>query len=265
MRYLAIICVCLLCAVSLESQIAPGALHRLIGNPSAGGSADSPTNWASLVGWYPPTTFYKLDQTTPATTGDAVGRWADVTSGHYDLTMDNSVRSVYATNRANGANGSNYFQVTLNGAGNAPRAYTNTMALGYTNYSIAALMQFYPTATFNNERMEFATSASGVLNYVPDNTLKIVATSGAATIPTNTWIDVIVVGNTANAVLYTNGVAYVTNSAALSLLNVMSLGVKSGNNASGNYQEILVYNESLSSAQLAAVHNYLTNKYGYTP
>lgn len=265
MRYLAIIIVCLLCAVSLESQISPGALHRLIGNPSAvGGGADSPTNWVSLVGLYPPTTLYKIDQTTPAAVGDPVGRWGDTSGGGHDFYFIINARTVYITNLAGGSGGSNYCQVSLDDAGNPPKIYTNNIS-GNTNYTISALMQFFPTAVFNNTRTEFGVTNSVVLNYVPNNSLSTGSDTGASTIPTNTWIDCIIVTTPSSRTIYTNGVQYMTSTSTMAPMYGVSLGIPTSYYPSARYQEILVHNVSLSSNQIASVHNYLTNKYRYTP
>lgn len=265
---LVVILLLLICYNS-KSQIHPGALHRLIGNPSAGGSADSPTNWASLVTWYEPGGVYDLTLTNKAIENTAVGRWEDKSGNNHDLYVIYEGGN-YATNRFGGANGSNYVAFRMDAVATEPSAYSNNLYFS-GNYTIVGLIQIL-TIPFSVDRMVFNTASNAYLivsHQSPDKTATIGAILGPPTLSTNTWANYTITGNyngstgITNMICYVN-TAYYTNSTSLVTkpFSGFGIGVKSGSKGSGYYQEILIYNAVLTTNQITSVYNYLKDKYG---
>lgn len=267
MRYLALIAVVLLCAVSLESQISPGALHRLIGNPSAGGIADSPTNWASLKAWYRPDGMYDLTLTNLAAANTAVGRWKDQSGNNHDLVVSDE-QPRYATNRTGGANGSNYISMLSDSSGFTPSPLTNNLEL--TNYTIVSLVKEIPRQGSAYPIFNTASNGYNILQFTKPNIITVGTSNGPATFTTNVWLNLTTTGafNSSNGYVtnkqcYINSAYYTNNTENNEAFHWLGLGFVGGVRVgSTHYQEILVYNVVLTTNQITSAYNYLKDKYG---
>lgn len=265
MKHLAIIAVVLLCAVSLDSQISPGALHRLIGNPS---STDDPTTWANLKAWYGPDSMFDLTLTNPAAIDSPVGRWKDKSANNHDLYSINTL-SRHGTNRLGGANSSNYLAFSPTPAAFRSGPYTNDLTIT-GDYTVAGLV-LIPNLGANNATRPFFNDGTGfasMLSYDYTGAIVVAGVTGAVITSTNIWNNYTSVGksnlagNTTNILCYINSTFYTNSTGSFAQFVGFELGNQSGSGGCGYYEEILVYDGVLTANQITTVYNYLKTKYG---
>lgn len=262
MRFLLPLLFCLSCWAQPDQ-----VWKKLLAVTAASTSPTTPDQIPGIVAWYDVTNSFKLNGA--ATTANT--EIAQIKDRYGGLNLTNAGDgNHYATNRATGPNGSNWMQITLDGSGFSPCAYTNmgTFPNCASNFTIWAVMEIFHTASFNNKRLEFAGTATGFqyLNYVPNQALGLNGggtSFGPQTILENSWITVITVSSPTNIIIYTNNVQYFNNGGAIGTLsNLFSMGTKSGNNCNGGFVEWAVYSNSLDSANRTVLQTYSHNKYG---
>lgn len=99
--------------------------------------------------------------------------------------------------------------------------------------------------------------------YKPTGGLTLGSTNGAATISQSTWFICTITHTNNYTTCYTNNVLYTNNTGeAISPVNCFGFGIPSGNTASAGYQELMIFNDELSTAQKLTVYNFFKTKYG---
>ena len=222
--------------------------------------AFDPNSIPGLLGWYTPTNIFRLNGSASGFNQE-VALWKNQLADDHHFTNSVGNTGVYPTNRLGGPNGSNSVIITL--AGFAPIPLTNNLASSGTNFSIYAIMEIFPTATFNNIREVFVTGGALLMRYHPDQSLGIQILSGAQTIATNTWMSVAFVNAAPATRIYTNGVLYLSQAgAAVPGIVNMYMGVPGGNSCNGGFVEMLFYDAELTANNLSMLQGYYINKYG---
>lgn len=252
MRYLAIIFIVLLCAVSLESQISPGSLHRLIGNPSAGnGLSVTATYWWNFA-----------DLTVNA----KVTNWVDRNMGSaFVNTLGNST---VPTNTANGVYFRKVSNQYLTNAGAVFKA-TNQSCSHWVVVNRGTFNAWQNILDYTMDSMPYA------IGFSANNKMYAIQTPNTREGPvvlTNVWIDLLWVHHYPSNFLYfyTNGVIASGVSGEGQAVRP-SWGVMGGTTGSGQWfegyiKEVAVFsNKWVTTDEAMKLHTYATNKYGYTP
>lgn len=253
MRYLALICVLCLCAVSLESQISPGALHRLIGNPSAGGGG---LPVAGVSYWW-------VSSDLP--TNGYVTNWIDKIKG--SAWTNGAAGTTRPTNTLTGVyfDGSKSQRLTNSGV-----YFSSGTAEPSTHWIIINRVgggAFQDFLDYQND---------GVLNWYFDNanryaTMMTPTATYDGRSPTNQWFDWCITMESGGSghVFYTNGVPAITNKIGQTWTATpwkLMGGISVNGYFTGYIRELAVWSNHLATAsEVANLHTYATNTYGYTP
>jgi hypothetical protein len=251
-----LLCLCLPAFGQLEAKKkSVGSLTGVtVTNPN------TPDGISGLLAWYSATNVFRVNGSAAAANQE-VALWKNQVADAHHFT-NSPANSVYATNRAGGACGSNYIVISPDASGFSPGSLTNNLTSTSSNFTVFAVMQVFPTALFNNERVVFGSDGQFMVDYAPDNGLNIgTVTTGPQTVPVNTWMAMAFVNTITNATIYTNGVAYVSQSYGYSNLFRLQMGIPGANACQGNFEEILVYDKALSAAELAVLQAYYTTKF----
>lgn len=220
---------------------------------------------AALQAWYTQTNTF---QANGASAGVNVGvNWWKDKWNTYHLTNANTAGSVWPTNRASGADGSNYVIWHMDGSGFSPAPFTNAI-VGGSNYSIYAVCQLFSTALFNTTAWhEWITDIGGLSTSVLDWKASITAlgpsaTFGPSTIPLNTWMTIaVIVSVPSSVIIYTNNVQYVSDSLSVAKMQNFGLGVPGGIGCSMAYEDLLIYTNHLTLNQLTNNQTYFHGKF----
>lgn len=250
--WLLIIALCVLLTVKARAQIAPGALHRLIGNPSASTSG-LPVNGVGY--WW---------VSSDMTTGQFVTNWVDRIIG--SAWTNGATGDTRPTNSALGVH------------------FDRTKSQNLTNSGVTFATGVQPSShwviinrTAVNVFQDFLDNAnSGVLEWMFDNVQRYnvtISSSGKnlSISPTNSWVDWLVVMDTGGSAIYfyTNGLPGLTNTTAPTSSaqpwKIMG-GIPASGYFTGYIRELAVWsNTVLTASDAVKLHTYATNKYGYTP
>lgn len=240
LAYIAVILLAL-CAVG-KGQISPGALHRLIGNPS---SSSGPAGIPGLNYWWVAS---DLGSNT-----NLVTNWVDRISG--SAWVNNGTKQ--PTNSNSGVYFRNQNQLT----NNSPASFgTNSTHFLIVRRDSDSPYQFLIMSNWNGTANSMAWSPSRWSYYT--NGYECV--TGPLDSP-SVWRDVTFTSSLAGTLLYTNGYSSGCSNA---IAMYGSWGLMGGYTATyyiGWVREFLIYNRTLTAAEVANLHTYATNTYGYTP
>lgn len=247
--WLLIIALFVLLTVKARAQIAPGALHRLIGNPSAGTPGFTIPQYTNIV----------ADLRDGDLANGMATTWTSRVNGFiWTNTVSGPIKEAsglhfYGTNFLNCTNNS---EIIL--------YLTNAFCVVYKNDNTTAAAWKTVTGAVSAERgLMYKADVFEVYHVTGDMTLIT-----AAKYVTNKWIDVIYSGGT-NSICYTNGVPSYTNTVAATTVTAYPLiGCNQAGHVDvwkGYIRDIKTWTNTpavgFTSSEVASLHSWLTNEY----
>lgn len=259
MAWALVIALCFLIAQKAHGQIAPGALHRLIGNPRAGGSTPYPQTLPGLA-------YYWV--ASDLNVGDKVTNWIDRIQG---LAWTNQTSAKQPTNSALGV----YFDGTM--------FLTNSgMVMPVNQYNslfVIIRRDTYP-GVFQGILCNVATKFGYVFNNIGIISYADWAFAQASQadlsgnqgrLKTNTFMTLIAdsYNGSGSDHYYTNGILSATISST-TVSSAVATNLLGGTGDAGRYlvgyiRELAIITNTITATIASNLNYYATNTYSYTP
>lgn len=271
---LALIASLLLCGVGVQSEgimsgVAIGGTEGILNAGSTGSGVFTPASIPGLVAWFKADagTFSNTGCSTPQTTnGGGIGCWADQSGNANNVTQ------------ATGGNQPTLATASLNGlstvalvSASSQQLLLSSFPLGGTGTAFSVFMVVKNTQGGFSRYYSYTVSGTEVIQLDSNNSITSIGFGCLGAFPTQN-----ITGNAFNEIggicsgttetAYAAGTAGtpLTGSGSFGITGILSIGATSTGAAAmgGNYAEIVIVNQAMSSANISALHTYFMNRWG---